>query len=88
MCAVYQLQCTACCVLPAVRRLLYTACSVPPAACLAQSLHLWLNVLAIALSVSGARVYLDPQSPQAIPALGFVDGVLSWFSAACIPTLL
>lgn len=53
-----------------------------------QSFHLWLNVLAIALSVTGARVYLDPQSPQAIPALGFVDGVLAWFSAACIPTLL
>jgi uncharacterized membrane protein YhdT len=45
-------------------------------------------VLAIALSVSGARAYLDASSPDAIPALGFVDGVLSWFSAACIPTLL
>lgn len=53
-----------------------------------QSFHLWLNVVAIALSVSGARRYLDAQSPVAIPALGFVDGVLSWFSAACIPTLL
>lgn len=44
--------------------------------------------MAIALSVSGARKYLDASSPDAIPALGFVDGVLSWFSAACIPTLL
>lgn len=56
--------------------------------CLRQSFHLWLNVLAIVLSVTGVRAYLDPQSAQAIPALGFVDGVLGWFFAACIPTLL
>lgn len=56
--------------------------------CLRQSFHLWLNVLAIVLSVTGVRAHLDPQSAQAIPALGFVDGVLGWFSAACIPTLL
>jgi hypothetical protein len=45
-------------------------------------------VVAIALSVSGARKYLDADSPQALPALGWLDGVLGWFSSACIPVLL
>jgi hypothetical protein len=49
---------------------------------------LWLNVVAIALSVSGARKYLDADSPLALPALGWLDGVLGWFSSACIPVLL
>jgi hypothetical protein len=53
-----------------------------------QSFHLWLNVVAIALSVSGARKYLDADSPLALPALGWLDGVLGWFSSACIPVLL
>lgn len=53
-----------------------------------QSFHLWLNVLAIALSVSGARKYLDADSALFIPALGWFDGVLGWFSSACIPVLL
>jgi hypothetical protein len=53
-----------------------------------QSFHLWLNVVAIALSVSGARKYLDADSPHALPALGWLDGVLGWFSSACIPVLL
>lgn len=53
-----------------------------------KSFHLWLNVIAIALSVSGARKYLDADSPLALPALGWLDGVLGWFSSACIPVLL
>lgn len=53
-----------------------------------QSFHLWLNLAAIAISASGLRRYLDPASPAALPALGWLDGVLAWFSSACIPVLL
>lgn len=49
---------------------------------------MWLNFLAIAISLSGLRRYLDPASPAALPALGFIDGLLNWFSSACIPVLL
>jgi hypothetical protein len=45
-------------------------------------------VVAITLSVSGVRRYLDPASPTALPALGWLDGALAWFSSACIPVLL
>ncbi|KAF8065588.1 hypothetical protein HT031_003189 [Scenedesmus sp. PABB004] len=54
----------------------------------ASSFHLWLNFGAIALSVSGARRFLDADSPSSLPALAWVDGVLAWFSSACIPVLL
>ncbi|WIA21611.1 hypothetical protein OEZ85_000795 [Tetradesmus obliquus] len=53
-----------------------------------QSPLMWLNFLAIAISLSGLRRYLDPASPAALPALGFIDGLLNWFSSACIPVLL
>jgi predicted permease len=55
---------------------------------LLQSPLMWLNFIAIAISLSGLRRYLDPDSPAALPALGFIDGLLTWFSSACIPVLL
>jgi hypothetical protein len=55
---------------------------------LLQSPLIWLNFIAVAISLSGLRRYLDPDSPAALPALGFIDGLLTWFSSACIPVLL
>jgi predicted permease len=49
---------------------------------------LWVQVFALILSASGVRRYLDDSTPQYVAELGWIDGVLTWFSSASIPVTL
>jgi hypothetical protein len=48
----------------------------------------WTNLIAVVVSVSGLRQWLDPDSPNNIPALAWIEGSLRWGAATCIPVLL
>lgn len=49
---------------------------------------LWFNLLAVIISLSGLRRFLDPASPAFQPAVGWVSGVLDWFSRCTVALLL
>jgi hypothetical protein len=49
---------------------------------------LWVNLVAVVISVSGLRRWLDPASPDAVPALAWVAGTLDWYSRCTMALLL
>ena len=53
-----------------------------------QNPFIWTNLIAIAISTSGLRQWLDPDLPSSIPALAWVEGSLRWLAATCIPVQL
>jgi hypothetical protein len=49
---------------------------------------LWVNLVAVVISVSGLRRWLDPASPAAVPGLAWVAGTLDWYSRCTMALLL
>ncbi|KXZ45527.1 hypothetical protein GPECTOR_53g113 [Gonium pectorale] len=46
---------------------------------------IWTMFLAMAVSVSGLRVFLDPASPRYRPEVGWVAGMLGWVNGLVVP---
>lgn len=49
---------------------------------------LWFLAMALIVSMSGLRSYLDPDSPAFILPLGFIEGMLRWLGGTVIPLSL
>ncbi|GIL84766.1 hypothetical protein Vretifemale_13214, partial [Volvox reticuliferus] len=52
---------------------------------LARNPMIWTMFIAMAVSVSGLRVFLDPASPRYRPEVGWVAGSLSWINGLVVP---
>eukprot|EP00198_Chlamydomonas_reinhardtii_P002454 XP_001691790.1 predicted protein [Chlamydomonas reinhardtii] len=52
---------------------------------LAKNPMIWTMFLALAISVSGLRVWLDPASASFLPELGWIAGSLAWVNGLVVP---
>ncbi|GLI66685.1 hypothetical protein VaNZ11_010619, partial [Volvox africanus] len=52
---------------------------------LARNPMIWTMFIAMTVSVSGLRVFLDPASPRYRPEVGWVAGSLSWINGLVVP---
>ncbi|GLC36619.1 hypothetical protein PLESTB_000252500 [Pleodorina starrii] len=52
---------------------------------LARNPMIWTMFIAMLVSVSGLRVFLDPASPRYRPEVGWVAGSLSWINGLVVP---
>lgn len=50
-----------------------------------QNPMIWTMFLALAISVSGLRVWLDPASASFLPELGWIAGSLAWVNGLVVP---
>ncbi|EFJ50157.1 hypothetical protein VOLCADRAFT_88990 [Volvox carteri f. nagariensis] len=52
---------------------------------LARNPMIWTMFVAMTVSVSGLRVFLDPASPRYRPEVGWIAGSLSWINGLVVP---